>query len=676
MKKRNIFLIIFLVLIFGLGAFNTFAAPRFINENTMDNIQNERLRNVEDEQTYEWFFASELIKNEGVLHFIKDKNELADYEIEVLENVYDDYYLEINRLERDPNFNYQIINGTTGKIVSQSYNLPTEEGSSIYVEKDLKASDNYLYSSLQMKLNNVLLGTIGREVELNLSDSYQIVYSIPSELVLSDSSYIRDMMLGSQQEYFMIYAVGLAIISGLLTCVFMLFAPMSSEEEVQPFKMISKWKFEINFIIFISLIALAGAGCVYYFGLVQSGIAYSVLSEVVSIPNLEIFLDIGAVVLWAAFNLVVACLMFAIKRFFTNGFAKSFKENTIVGWIVTKISNAFKQLGKLDFEEPASKKLVLIVIINFIVLLICASLFGLGILFAIIYSIAAFIYLDKKLRQIELDHTVVRNELQVLAKGDFSMDFNADVGVFNVLQSELRNVRTGFEMAVEEETKSQNMKTELITNVSHDLKTPVTCIKNYVELLNGEESTVEERIEYLKNIEHYTNRLEHLIEDLFDISKASSGNIQLELEEIPITELIDQVVIELEEQLDSRELEVVTNYNIDTGILKLDGSKSYRLFENLIMNVCKYSLERTRVYIDVVESDNTVQVIIKNISKTQLDFDTDRIKERFSRGDSSRHENGSGLGLAIVDSFVELQNGSFDVEIDGDLFKAILTFKK
>lgn len=330
----------------------------------------------------------------------------------------------------------------------------------------------------------------------------------------------------------------------------------------------------------------------------------------------------------------------------------------------------------IDFSQRDRKKLMLALALNLIIMVILALIPRLRIVGLIIYSIVLFVYFEERLKRIESEYAIITEELKLLSKGDFSFDFNEDVGVFNNLQAELKNISIGFESAVEEEMKSQNMKSELITNVSHDLKTPVTCIKNYVELLNDKDITPDMRCDYVNNIEHYTNRLEHLIEDLFDISKASSGNIQLDLEEIPMTSLVDQVIIEFEEQFTSKGLEPITNYTVENDKLTLDGSKTYRILENLFMNACKYSLENTRIYVDVSETDEAVQVLIKNISKNQLDFDTELIKERFTRGDSSRHEQGSGLGLAIVKSFTELQNGVFEVEVDGDLFKAILTFKK
>ena len=221
--------------------------------------------------------------------------------------------------------------------------------------------------------------------------------------------------------------------------------------------------------------------------------------------------------------------------------------------------------------------------------------------------------------------------------------------------------------------QSQNLKTELISNVSHDLRTPLTGIKNYVELLNDSTTTDTDKQEYLKRLNQYVDRLSSLITDLFEVSKANSGNMELECTNINIIEFIEQVCTENEELLETKHLNLVTNLPDYAILLYLDGNKTYRIFENLFTNISKYSLKNTRVFLSVYEMENQIQITLKNTSKTPLEFKDD-ITERFVRGDKSRHEAGSGLGLAIVKSFTEIQNGTFKIETDGDLFKAILSF--
>ena len=215
----------------------------------------------------------------------------------------------------------------------------------------------------------------------------------------------------------------------------------------------------------------------------------------------------------------------------------------------------------------------------------------------------------------------------------------------------------------------------MISNVSHDLKTPLTGIKNYVELLNDPSISEEDKKSYLERLNQYTDRLSILITDLFEVSKANSGNIDLEYSNINIIEFMEQVCAENEELLQAKNLQLVTNLPEKEIHVCLDGNKTYRIFENLFTNISKYALENTRVFLDVKDIGNSVVITMKNTSKAPLDFDND-ITERFVRGDKSRHESGSGLGLAIVKSFIEVQNGTFMIETDGDLFKSILSFHK
>ena len=243
------------------------------------------------------------------------------------------------------------------------------------------------------------------------------------------------------------------------------------------------------------------------------------------------------------------------------------------------------------------------------------------------------------------------------------------------MRDELNNIQKGFKAAVEEEVKSQRMKTELISNVSHDLKTPLTSIIAYVDLLKGEEDE-EKRKAYLETLERKSQRLKHLIEDLFEVSKATTGNINLNIMDVDISYLMKQVVLELDDKINEAGLDMRLSLPEEKVILPLDGQRTYRVFENLIINVVKYALPNSRVYIDIKEGRENVDVTIKNISADEITFNINEISDRFVRGDKSRNTEGSGLGLAIVKSFVELQGGKFHIEVDGDLFKAIINFKK
>ena len=185
-----------------------------------------------------------------------------------------------------------------------------------------------------------------------------------------------------------------------------------------------------------------------------------------------------------------------------------------------------------------------------------------------------------------------------------------------------------------------------------------------------------ERKSYIDTLDKKSQRLKFLIEDLFEVSKANSGNVKINLVDVDIVELIRQIEFELEDKLNASNLILKNNFPEGKIVLRLDSQKAFRIFENLFNNVSKYSMENSRVYVDVIEKENEVTIMIKNMSAIEMNFNSDEIVERFTRGDKSSNREGSGLGLAIVKSFVELQNGEFEINIDGDLFKAIIKFKK
>ena len=230
----------------------------------------------------------------------------------------------------------------------------------------------------------------------------------------------------------------------------------------------------------------------------------------------------------------------------------------------------------------------------------------------------------------------------------------------------VNSIGMGIDKAVDQNVKNERMKTDLITNVSHDIKTPLTSIINYVHLLDQEELENEKAQGYVKILEEKSNRLK-----IVEASKLSSGTIKLTKTKINLTELIRQSLGEYEEKFEDKKLNVVTNFPEDEVYIFADGRKMWRLLENLYGNIYKYALANTRVYIDANIVGSKVRVEVKNISESQLNFNSDQLTERFIRGDVSRSTEGSGLGLSIAQSIVENHGGTFDIILDGDLFKVI-----
>ncbi len=261
-----------------------------------------------------------------------------------------------------------------------------------------------------------------------------------------------------------------------------------------------------------------------------------------------------------------------------------------------------------------------------------------------------------------------------IAKGqlDFEVDTNGMLGEFRAHGENLNSIRNGMANAVEESLKSERMKTELITNVSHDIKTPLTSIINYVDLLEKEKLDNEKAGEYIEVLDRQSARLKKLIQDLIDASKASTGNIDVTLEKTNVNVVINQALGEFEDKLVARNIKTIIKSDKEEYFVIADGRHLWRVMENLINNIVKYALEGSRVYIDVKEQDEYISVTFKNISKEELNISGDELMERFVRGDSSRNTEGSGLGLSIARSLMELQKGKMEIIVDGDLFKVVL----
>lgn len=249
-------------------------------------------------------------------------------------------------------------------------------------------------------------------------------------------------------------------------------------------------------------------------------------------------------------------------------------------------------------------------------------------------------------------------------------------GSLSDLAHSLNNIKLGLKHALEEQMKSERMKTELITNVSHDLKTPLTSIINYVDLLKRDNLSAEEIKSYVDVLDRKAGRLRVLIDDLFDAAKMSSGAVELHIEQVNLSALLNQAIAEFSEKIEQSSLKFRVQTEQPKIMAPLDGKKTWRVFENLIGNALKYSMPNTRVLIDLIEKQDEVVLTFKNVSAYEIDFDAQELFERFKRADQSRHTEGSGLGLAIAKSIVELQGGKLLLEIDGDYFKVTVVFRK
>lgn len=338
-----------------------------------------------------------------------------------------------------------------------------------------------------------------------------------------------------------------------------------------------------------------------------------------------------------------------------------------------KLKSFYHYLNNMDFSDDSNKRILILTLFNLTLLLIFGKL---GPFFLIPYCFFQYYIFTTRQKKQRVDFKAVKDMTSRICNGDYQEPIDKELGIYAPLKDDLVNIQHGIEEAIAKEMTSQRMKNELITNVSHDLKTPLTAIISYIDLLKNTEISEEERISYLNTLEKSADRLKHLIEDLFDISKANSGNVSLEYMEVDLISLLKQVEMECRNTLDQRFLTIKHHFSDEKILIDLDPQKACRIFENLISNAAKYALEHTRIFITVMDFDSRIDVEIKNVSKDELDFTPEEIVERFTRGDKSRNTDGSGLGLAIAKSFTELMNGNMRIDIDGDVFKVQICFYK
>ncbi|WP_411682838.1 sensor histidine kinase [Clostridium thailandense] len=316
---------------------------------------------------------------------------------------------------------------------------------------------------------------------------------------------------------------------------------------------------------------------------------------------------------------------------------------------------------------------IMLALFTIIVIVVMGHNLLLGAAISIGYIILVLHYIFKKANY--LNEILKGTEEIVLGNLEYVIK-EKDGGPLFKIAHNINNMKIGYKKSLESQIKSERLKTELITNVSHDLKTPLTSIINYISLLKKEDLSEEEIRGYLGVLDRKAERLKVLIEDLFETAKMSSGSVELNIEKVDVAALLKQAIAELDEKIKKSSLIFKFKCDKKNIYVNLDGKKTWRVFENLINNIIKYSQPKTRVYIDLKEEENKILIVMKNISSYEMDFDAEEIFERFKRGDKSRNTEGSGLGLAIANSIVQLQGGRLNIEIDGDLFKAIVQFNK
>lgn len=348
----------------------------------------------------------------------------------------------------------------------------------------------------------------------------------------------------------------------------------------------------------------------------------------------------------------------------------------VLKWI-GKCSGKLADFARAFSRNTAEKIKVLLVggaflFLQFLIIGCVFSGAGVFLLALMAVDVAVMIFAIRKADGLDL----IMDGLKKISDGELQYKIKTDTltGKQKVMAEYINNIGSGLDAAVENSLKKERMQTELITNVSHDLKTPLTSIINYVDLMKRENPTDPKIQEYLRILDEKSQRLKVLTEDVVEASKASTGNIKLEMNDIDFVEMVQQVIGEFEEKFQEKNLTMMVHFTDEPSIIYADGQRMWRVLENVFGNVVKYAMEGTRVYAEISNRNKKVTFSLKNISAQPLNISADELTERFIRGDVARNTEGSGLGLSIAKSLTELQGGEFKLYLDGDLFKVMITF--
>lgn len=569
------------------------------------------------------------------------------------------------------NLNYFVINNNTSEIYTNTNCKTAKEFQKSYKgECDIKVSskDNDIsyskkFSNKEYKNSNInnVNKELGRVMNLEDGDIYM---SIPKNF--EDSSAIYDKIYETKDNFnkdkiyvnVILVVLACSIVMGIISTF------LYKKSKVELFERNSIW-LKLSKIIPLEL---------YIVGLI--------LSLVLILSSFDYYGYLFQSFMFTFLGIGFILTVFYIFNKQINSYNNKldFFKISFVYRVIDFSKKIFTRILKLTKSMPLAKRIVTMAMIclAFVIFGLFLTLMGytnpFWLLLSSILSIVGFAYyILKKLWYL----SYIMDGTQKIKNGDIHYKINL-IGQdnFTTLAENINNIRDGLDKAIDNQLKSERMKSELITNVSHDLKTPLTSIINYVELIKKEENIEPEYLkDYINVLDSKSKRLKILIEDLFEASKASSGNIELNMEKIDLTQLLRQSIGEMEEKLSEASLNLKVSVPENRTYVRADGRRLYRVLENLLSNISKYSLPNTRVYIDIIESDGRLKLIMKNISSYELNFNPNEIIERFKRADESRNTEGSGLGLAIARDLVNLQGGTFSIDIDGDLFKSIIEFE-
>lgn len=556
---------------------------------------------------------------------------------------------------------------------------------------EISAGHNTMFR-LEMPRNCEITYCISRQAAQSLGQNGQYIYYDQDmnnvSVYFSMGDQYTSYYLSGCQQMFLI----------LCLLIFLLALVLPGLEEERAWEKVVLLKLPVEAIVVI-LVVIAGIGSEQVVGLVSWVRSGHALNTVLQGNSAQI--QMSTTILTYALNvLAVAALFFiawccgvSLRAMRVQGAGTYLRQHSLCYLLVPlwkklwrgmkrgfsigrdKVVDVYHDAEHFDVTKDAKKLILRIVLWNALILVIVCSLPLGGVTIAVIYSVVLYFVLRRYVSKLQKKYGLLLKATNEIAQGNLNVTIEEDLGVFEPFKPQIYRIEEGFRNAVAEEVKSQRMKSELITNVSHDLKTPLTAIITYVKLLQEPGVTEEQRKEYLETLDRKALRLKALIEDLFEVSKANSRNITLDIRDVDIVSMVKQVEFEMEDKLTDAGLEVRMSLPEEKVVVPLDSQKTFRIFENLFGNIAKYALPGTRVYVNGFTAKEDVTIILKNITAQELSVSGEELTERFVRGDTSRNTEGSGLGLAIAKSFTELQGGKFRIELDGDLFKVVLTWK-
>ncbi len=653
-----------------------------------DLLEKEQNRDISSEE----IFFKEFKNDKYDYNYIKQRlnSELSNWNRILkrdLKNL--DYYIidkqsKVSSTNTDKNLGALISNETNKDLLNdlESYYgyymvIDFDEYGGIKVNKIKGADESTIDTFTDFQWRNLIDGY--GNLTLSNPKNITITYAVPKELKYVDriSNYMNRFNSYAYGDIIIIYV----LIAYAVIVLISLIIPYKKSKDIIGIRNFIKMPFEINTIIITVITSLVSLSPnISYWTANNEWIKEALAKVGIPVILTTPLLMIGNVAYWFILLITAFSTIVLLKSIFNKGIKNYIKENTIIYKIFKCLKNLwikiYDSITDINLKDKSNKVIIKILAVNLIVLIFMCSIWFFGIGVSIIYTIVLFFILRKHFNNIKNKYQILLKATNKIAEGNLDVTIEEELGVFEPLKDELQKIQKGFKNAVDEEVKSQRMKTELISNVSHDLKTPLTSIITYIDLLKGENVSEEDRRLYLDTLDRKSQRLKNLIEDLFEVSKASCNYIQLNIVYVYIVSLMKQSQFELSDKIEESSLKFKWNFPENKVIVPLDSQKTFRVFENLLINIVKYSMPNSRVYIDIIDENEEVYVTLKNMSANEIDFAAEEIVERFARGDKSRNTEGSGLGLAIAKSFVELQGGTLNIEVDGDLFKVILKFKR